>query len=116
MLTATWYSANSVRAVLVLDRAGWHTAHDAAVPEGVQLAFPPAASPDLQPVEQHWPLLDEPVANRAPAAAERGVILVLMDRQRCSVRWIVRTSSTAAGAGRRMRRPYHCHAGGANYP
>ncbi len=54
------------RAVLALDRAGWHAAADLAVPEGGHLAF-------LQPAERLWPLLDEPVANRAfadPAALE----------------------------------------------
>jgi len=53
------------RAVLVLDRAGWHAAKDLALPEGVHLAFLPPASPELQPAERLWPLLDEPVANRA---------------------------------------------------
>ena len=53
------------RAVLALDRAGWHAATQLAVPEGVHLAFLPAASPELQPAERLWPLVDEPVANRA---------------------------------------------------
>jgi hypothetical protein len=53
------------RAVLVLDGAGWHLARDAAVPVGVHLVRLPPASPELQPAERLWPLLDEPVANRA---------------------------------------------------
>ena len=53
------------RAVLVVDNAGWHTGTDLAPPEGVHLAFLPPASPELQPAERLWPLLDEPVANRA---------------------------------------------------
>jgi transposase len=53
------------RAVLALDRAGWHASPELAVPEGVHLAFLPPASPELQPAERLWPLLDEPVANRA---------------------------------------------------
>ena len=52
------------RAVLVLDGAGWHTARRLIVPEGIHLIFLPPASPELQPVERVWPLLDEPVANR----------------------------------------------------
>ena len=52
------------RAVLVLDRAGWHASTGLAVPDGVHLAFLPAASPELQPAERLWPLLDEPVTNR----------------------------------------------------
>jgi hypothetical protein len=53
------------RAVLVLDQAGWHTAHDLAVPDGIDLVLLPAQSPELQPVERAWALVDEPVANRA---------------------------------------------------
>ena len=53
------------RAVVVLDNAGWHTAKDLRPPEGVHLAFLPAASPELQPAERLWALVDEPVANRA---------------------------------------------------
>ena len=52
------------RAVLVLDQAGWHTAHDLALPEGLDLVLLPAQSPELQPAERLWALIDEPVANR----------------------------------------------------
>jgi transposase len=53
------------RAVLVVDRAGWHVALDLTVPAGIDLVFLPAASPELQPAERLWPLVDEPVVNRA---------------------------------------------------
>lgn len=53
------------RAVLVLDQAGWHTAHDLTLPEGLDLVLLPAQSPELQPAERLWTLVDEPVANRA---------------------------------------------------
>ncbi len=52
------------RAVLVLDGAGWHTSGKLAVPEGIDLVFLPPASPEIQPVERVWSLVDEPVANR----------------------------------------------------
>lgn len=52
------------RIVLVLDGAGWHTAQFLVVPEGIHLVFQPAYSPELQPAEQLWPLLNEPLANR----------------------------------------------------
>jgi len=52
------------RAVLVLDGAGWHTSGHLPLPAGVDLVFLPPASPELQPAERLWPLLDEPVANR----------------------------------------------------
>lgn len=53
------------RAVLVVDRAGWHTSPDLGLPEGIDVVLLPAASPELQPAERLWPLVDEPVANRA---------------------------------------------------
>ena len=34
------------------------------VPDGVTLVFLPPHSPELQPAERLWPLVDEPVANR----------------------------------------------------
>jgi transposase len=34
------------------------------VPEGVSLVFLPPYSPELQPVERVWPLVNEAVANR----------------------------------------------------
>jgi transposase len=52
------------RAVLVLDGAGWHTSGKLAVTEGIDQVFLPPASPELQPVERVWSLVDEPVANR----------------------------------------------------
>jgi hypothetical protein len=53
------------RAVLVVDQAGWHAARDLAPPDGIDLALLPAYSPELQPAERLWALVDEPVANRA---------------------------------------------------
>lgn len=50
--------------VLVLDRAGWHTEPGLAVPEGIRLVYLPSYTPELQPAEHLWPLVDEPVANR----------------------------------------------------
>ena len=52
------------RVILVLDRAGFHTGGEVAVPEGIQLEFLPARSPELQPAERLWPLVNERVANR----------------------------------------------------
>jgi transposase len=54
------------RILLVLDQAGWHTGKEVEVPEGVQLEFLPARSPELQPAERLWPLTNEAVANRRP--------------------------------------------------
>jgi transposase len=51
--------------VLVLDGAGWHVAKDLVVPEGIRLEFLPPYSPELQPAEHLWPLVNEPLANRS---------------------------------------------------
>ena len=53
------------RVVLVVDQAGWHSSGKVVLPEGMHLVFLPAASPELQPAERLWALVDEPVANRA---------------------------------------------------
>ena len=50
--------------VLVLDSAGWHGPEGLAVPEGISLVFLPPYTPELQPAERLWPLVDEAVANR----------------------------------------------------
>lgn len=49
--------------ILVLDRAGWHTA-PLAVPEGIRLVYLPPYSPELQPAETLWVHVDEPIVNR----------------------------------------------------
>lgn len=51
--------------VLILDGAGFHTASDLVVPDGIRLHFLPPYTPELQPVEAAWPLVKEPIANRA---------------------------------------------------
>jgi len=64
--------------LLLLDGAGWHTEPGLAVPEGIRLIYrsrgKPSTgrlscpsnpyTPELQPAEHLWPLVDEPVANR----------------------------------------------------
>jgi transposase len=49
--------------VVVLDGAGWHTAGDLVIPDGIRLEFLPPYSPELQPAEHLWPLINEPLAN-----------------------------------------------------
>src|SRR5215211_2605661 len=50
--------------VLELDNAGWHTAPNLVVPDGIRLVYLPRYSPELQPAEHLWPVLDEPLANQ----------------------------------------------------
>jgi hypothetical protein len=52
------------RILLVLDQAGYHTSGEVHVPEGIDLEFLPAYSPELQPAERLWPLTNEGVANK----------------------------------------------------
>src|SRR3954465_9330053 len=49
---------------LGLDSAGWHTPPNLVVPEGPRPPHFPGYSPELQPAEHLWPVLDEPLANR----------------------------------------------------
>jgi hypothetical protein len=46
--------AADVHAVMVLDRAGWHTANALRVPPNVTLIYLPPKSPELNPVENLW--------------------------------------------------------------
>lgn len=43
-----------VHAVMVLDRAGWHTANALKVPPNLTLVHLPPKSPELNPVENLW--------------------------------------------------------------
>jgi transposase len=56
--------------VLELDNAGWHGEAGLAVPEGIRLVYMPAYSPELQPAETLWTLVDEPIVNRHVASIE----------------------------------------------
>jgi transposase len=46
--------AQGAHAVLLLDRAGWHTTTSLAVPHNITLIFLPSKSPELNPVENIW--------------------------------------------------------------
>lgn len=51
--------------ILAVDRAGWHISHDLEIPEGLHLRFLPSHSPELQPAERLWTMVDEPIANQS---------------------------------------------------
>lgn len=57
-------AGNSKRVLIVLDRAPWHTAKDLRIPEGIEFVFQPSYSPEVQPSEHLWPLVDEAIHNR----------------------------------------------------
>ena len=50
--------------VLVLDNAGWHGETNLKVPKGVRLLFLPPYTPELQPAEHLWEIVDEPIINQ----------------------------------------------------
>ena len=50
--------------ILVLDNAGWHGEAGLNIPEGVRLVFLPPYTPELQPAETLWALVDEPIVNK----------------------------------------------------
>ena len=49
--------AEGSHAVLVLDRAGWHTSPRPRVPENISLLWLPPYAPEANPVEQVWAYL-----------------------------------------------------------
>ena len=56
--------------VLGLDYAGWHGEPGLKVPEGLRLVYLPPYTPELQPAETLWTLVDEPIANQHIAELE----------------------------------------------
>src|SRR5207237_201734 len=50
--------------VLVLDNAGWHGEANLKIPDGVRLLFLPPYTPELQPAEHLWEVVDEPIINK----------------------------------------------------
>ena len=49
---------------LVEDNAGWHRSKNAVIPEEIMISFLPPYSPELQPAERLWQLVDEPLVNQ----------------------------------------------------
>ena len=52
--------------LLVMDRAGWHCSDKVKLPPGIIVEFLPPYSPELQPAERLWNLVDEPIVNQSP--------------------------------------------------
>ncbi len=51
--------------ILAVDRARWYISHDLEIPQGLHLTFLPSHSPELQPAERLWTIVDEPIANQS---------------------------------------------------
>jgi transposase len=46
--------APGAQGVVLMDKAGWHTAGDLVVPDNLSLVFLPPYSPELNPIERLW--------------------------------------------------------------
>lgn len=53
----SWAVRPGSHAVLVLDRAGWHTTPALKVPDNISLLFLPSRAPELNPAENVWQYL-----------------------------------------------------------
>ena len=61
---ATEVCANQKKIILLVqDRAGWHRSEKVNLPSGIETEFLPPYSPELQPAERLWSLVDEAIAN-----------------------------------------------------
>ena len=101
--------------VLVLDNAGWHGAANLKIPDGIRLIYLPPYSPELQPAETIWALVDEPIVNKHIATIEE------LDRKRQPMRCPCRTAranpnahwlplvAKAHQSELITRKPYHSH-------
>jgi transposase len=85
------------RAVVLIDQAGWHISHDLGLPAGIDLVWLPPYSPELQPAERLWPLVDEPIVNRVFPDLD-ALETVLVDRCR-----------TLEAEPQRLHAHTHCH-------
>lgn len=64
--TTPSFAAVVIRAVLILDQAGWHLARALVVPQNITILPLPPRSPELNPVENVWQFRrDNWLANRA---------------------------------------------------
>ncbi len=50
----TKYVARKSHAVILMDRAGWHTTGKLKVPKNITIILLPSRSPELNPVENIW--------------------------------------------------------------
>jgi transposase len=46
--------APGAHGIVLMDKAGWHTAGDLVLPENLSLVFLPPYSPELNPIERLW--------------------------------------------------------------
>ena len=79
--------------MLLEDNAGWHRSKKVKLPEGINVEFLPTYSPELQPAERLWKLVDEPLVNQhfetideiEDVLAERCCVLSKMKDEICNL-------------------------------
>ena len=64
--------APGAHGILLMDKAGWHTAGELRVPENLSLVFLPPYSPELNPIERLWPHLPRQSPVPLPLSDDRG--------------------------------------------
>jgi len=57
--------------LLMMDNAGWHKSQKLQCPPGIEIDFLPPYSPELQPAEKLWCLVDEPLINERCSTIEK---------------------------------------------
>ncbi len=57
-------SSEEKKVLLFEDNAGWHSSKKVEIPEGIIVDYLPPYSPELQPAERLWKVVDEPLVNQ----------------------------------------------------
>ena len=109
-------------AVVLMDKAGWHTAGDLAVPENLSLVFLPPYSPELNPIERLWlHLRDNRLTHRVFRTTEEIIdgccdawnwlLISDIDTPRSSITGAMSTSPRTATKPTRGSTPSRCASG-----
>ncbi len=91
--------APGARALLVMDRAGWHGTNDLVIPDNITPVFLPPYSPELNAIERLWLYLKErslphrlwadydAIVNAVCQAWQRGTSETRRIKSLCSMEW-----------------------------
>jgi transposase len=81
--------APGAHGIVLMDKAGWHTASELRVPENLTLVFLPPYSPELNPIERLWLHLRDNRLSHCVFQTTEGII-----------RWLLRGLELAARRNR----------------
>ena len=97
--------APGAHGILLMDKAGWHTAGELRVPENLSLVFLPPYSPELNPIERLWLHLRDNRLSHCVFQTTEGIIDTCCEawnwllaetgriRSLCSYPWLEQVSS-----------------------